>query len=170
MLKYRHFLHAALLCVASASSIADNPFEGGELWGMSPEELGKIRLTSIATGTQTPIDKAAAVATVITQEDIKAMGATDLDQVLETVPGLHVTRGESGFFPKYIIRGITSTSNPQALVLINGTPITSLVYGNRGNAWGGMPIKSIERIDVIRGPGSALYGADAFSGVINITT
>ncbi|MDX1451396.1 MAG: TonB-dependent receptor, partial [Oleiphilaceae bacterium] len=80
------------------------------------------------------------------------------------------TRGSEGFFPRYIIRGITSTSNPQALLLINGVPATSLVYGNRGNAWGGMPVKSIERIDVIRGPGSALYGADAFSGVINITT
>lgn len=170
MLKHRTLMLTLLLSSMANTSLAENPFEGAELWGMSPEELGKIRLTSIATGTQTPIDKAAAVATVITKEDILAMGATDLDQVLETVPGLHVTRGEAGFFPKYIIRGITSTSNPQALVLINGNPITSLVYGNRGNAWGGMPVKNIERIDVIRGPGSALYGADAFSGVINITT
>lgn len=44
------------------------------------------------------------------------------------------------------------------------------MFGNRGNAWGGMPVKAIERIEVIRGPGSALYGADAYSGVINITT
>ncbi len=170
MLKHRTLLLSLLLSGFTGTSLAQNSFEGAELWGMSPEELGKIRLTSIASGTQTPIDKAAAVATVITKEDIQAMGATDLDQVLETVPGLHVTRGEAGVFPKYIIRGITSTSNPQALVLINGVPITSLVYGNRGNAWGGMPVKSIERIDVIRGPGSAMYGADAFSGVINITT
>lgn len=170
MLKHRTLMLTLLLSSMANTSLAENPFEGAELWGMSPEELGKIRLTSIATGTQTPIDKAAAVATVITKEDILAMGATDLDQVLETVPGLHVTRGEVGFAPKYIIRGITSTSNPQALLLINGIPATSLVYGNRGNAWGGMPVKSIERIDVIRGPGSALYGADAFSGVINITT
>lgn len=45
-----------------------------------------------------------------------------------------------------------------------------MMYGNRGNAWGGMPVKAIERVEVIRGPGSALYGADAYSGVINITT
>ena len=45
-----------------------------------------------------------------------------------------------------------------------------MMYGNRSNAWGGMPVKAIERIEVIRGPGSALYGADAYSGVINIIT
>ncbi|MBH1970591.1 MAG: TonB-dependent receptor [Moraxellaceae bacterium] len=143
----------------------------GDLWDMSLDELGKIRVTSIASGTQTPLDKAAAIATVITADDIAAMGATSIDQVLETVPGLHVTRSSQTYFPKYIIRGITSTFNPQTLMLVNGIPITSLFTGDRGHISGGeMPIKSIARIEVIRGPGSALYGADAFSGVINIVT
>lgn len=146
------------------------PAGAAELWDLPLEELGKMRVTSIASGTQTPLDKAAAVATVITEADIIAMGATDLDQVLETVPGLHVGRSDQAYTPKYIIRGITSTYNPQTLVLINGIPVTSLFVGNRGNAWGGMPVKAISRIEVIRGPGSALYGADAFAGVINIIT
>lgn len=140
------------------------------LWDMSLEELGKIRVTTLATGTATPLDKAAAVATVITEEDIIAMGATDIDQVLETVPGLHVGRSSQAFPPKYNIRGITSQYNSQTLVLINGTPITDLVFGNRSNIWGGMPVKSISRIEIIRGPGSSMYGADAFAGVINIIT
>ncbi len=140
------------------------------LWAMSLEELGQVRVTTLATGTATPLDKAAAVATVITEEDIVAMGATDLDQVLETVPGLHVGRSSQTFPPKYNIRGITSQYNSQTLVLINGTPVTDLVFGNRNNVWGGMPVKSISRIEVIRGPGSAMYGADAFAGVINIIT
>jgi iron complex outermembrane receptor protein len=140
------------------------------LWDMSLEELGQIRVTSLATGTATPLDKAAAVATVITEEDIIAMGATDIDQVLETVPGLHVGRSEQAYAPKYNIRGITSSFNAQTLMLINGVPVTNLVFGNRGNVWAGMPVKSISRIEVIRGPGSAMYGADAFAGVINIIT
>jgi len=140
------------------------------LWEMSLEELGQIRVTTLATGTATPLDKAASVATVITEEDIIAMGATDIDQVLETVPGLHVGASDQGFTAKYNIRGITSSFNAQTLMLINGIPITNLVYGNRGNAWGGMPVKSISRIEIIRGPGSAMYGADAFAGVINIIT
>lgn len=155
-------LPSALMCSAQVFA--------AELWEMSLEELGKVRVTAIASGTLTPIDKAAAIATVITEDDIDAMGATDLDQVLEAVPGLHVSRSEQAYTAKYIIRGITSTFNPQTLVLINGIPVTSLFTGNRGNIWAGMPIKAIARIEVIRGPGSALYGADAFAGVINIIT
>lgn len=146
-------------------------FAGDEsLWEMSLEELGQIRVTTLATGTATPLDKAAAVATVITEEDIIAMGATDIDQVLETVPGLHVGISDQAYAPKYNIRGISSALNAQTLMLINGIPITNSVFGNRGNVWAGMPVKSISRIEVIRGPGSAMYGADAFSGVINIIT
>lgn len=140
------------------------------LWDISLEELGQIRVVSIASGTETPLDKAAAVISVVTEDDIQAMGATDLDQVLETIPGLHVNMSAQGFTPKYIFRGITSSFNPQALLLINGIPATTMMYGNRGNAWGGMPVKAISRIEVIRGPGSALYGADAYAGVINIMT
>lgn len=140
------------------------------LWDIPLEELGQIRVVSIASGTATPLDKAAAITSVISAEDIAAMGATDLDQVLETVPGLHVNHSDQTFSPKYVFRGITSNANPQALVLVNGIPVTTMMYGNRGNVWGGMPVKSIERIEVIRGPGSALYGADAYAGVINILT
>lgn len=141
-----------------------------ELWDLSLAELGKIRITSLASGTRTPVDKAAAVASVITADDILAMGATDLDQVLESVPGLHVTRSDQAFTPRYVMRGISSTFNAQTLVLINGIPVSSLFMGNRGNVWGGMPVRAIARIEIIRGPGSALYGADAFAGVINIVT
>ncbi|UDL07070.1 TonB-dependent receptor [Marinobacter sp. CA1] len=143
---------------------------GDSLWDISLEELGQIRVVSIASGTSTPLDKAAAVTSVIQADDIAAMGATDLDQVLETVPGLHVNHSDQAFSPKYVFRGITSSFNPQALMLINGIPATTMMFGNRGNAWGGMPVKAIERIEVIRGPGSALYGADAYAGVINIIT
>ena len=55
-------------------------------------------------------------------------------------------------------------------MLINGISITNLYQGNRGQVWGGMPVNDISRIEVIRGPGSALYGADAYAGVINIIT
>jgi len=139
------------------------------LWDMSLEELGKIRVSTLASGTATPLDKAAAIATVITAEDIEAMGARDIDEVLETVPGLHV--GRLPFTPpKYNIRGITSTHTPQTLMMVNGIPISSLYIGHPSLAWGGFPIQAISRIEVIRGPGSALYGADAFAGVINIVT
>jgi outer membrane receptor protein involved in Fe transport len=131
---------------------------------------GDEEMISIATGSRRPIAKAPAVASVITAEDIKAIGGTDLDEVLETVPGLHVARSFIGYNPIYTFRGIYSDFNPQVLVLINGIPTTNLFQGDRHQIWGGMPVEAIARIEVIRGPGSALYGADAFAGVINIIT
>lgn len=125
---------------------------------------------SIATGSQQQLRRAPAVATVITAEDIAAMGATDLDQVLETVPGMHVARSNVSYSPLYVIRGIYSQFTPQTLLLQNGIPMTTLFQGNKGGVWGGYPIEHIARIEIIRGPGSALYGADAYSGVINIIT
>lgn len=132
--------------------------------------FGDKATVSIATGSQQPLRRAPAVATVITAEDIAAMGATDLDEVLETVPGIHVARSVQAYSPLYVIRGIYSDYNPQTLMLQNGVPMTTMFIGNRGNAWFGLPLENIARIEVIRGPGSALYGADAYSGVINIIT
>ncbi|WLQ15601.1 TonB-dependent receptor [Hahella aquimaris] len=160
----------SLALAASAGYAADDNLFEDSLWALSPEELGQIRVTSIASGTITPLDKAAAVTTVITAEDIAAMGATDIDEVLETVPGLHVSPSTLAYFPRYYFRGIVSARNPQTLMLVNGIPLRTLVFGNRGHIWGGMPLKAVERIEVIRGPGSALYGADAFAGVINVIT
>ena len=134
------------------------PFFGGE------------EMISIATGYSKAISKAPAVASVITSEDIKRMGATDIDMVLETIPGLHVARDVVAHNPIYTFRGIYADFNPQVLMLINGVPVTNLFHGDRNLVWGGMPVQAIERIEVIRGPGSAIYGADAFAGVINVVT
>jgi iron complex outermembrane receptor protein len=131
---------------------------------------GDKTVVSIATGSQIPIARAPAVATVITARDIEAMGATDLDQVLESVPGLHVSVALLSYNSIYSFRGIFTGLNAQVLMLINGIPINVSYAGNRGNGIGGIPVENIARIEVLRGPGSALYGADAFSGVINIIT
>jgi iron complex outermembrane receptor protein len=136
-----------------------------ELFGL----YGGEDFISIATGSVKPIAKAPAVASIITSDDLKRLGARDVDEALEQVPGLHVSRN-TGYQPVYTFRGIYSGFNPQVLMLINGIPVTNLFQGDRNQAWGGMPVESISRIEIIRGPGSALYGADAFAGVINIIT
>jgi len=127
---------------------------------------------SLATGSAQPLRRAPAVASVVTAEDIAAMGATDLDQVLETVAGIHVSRVATLYAPTYIIRGIGSGGviNPQVLVLLNGLRMNTDFNGDKGNMWVSMPLTNVARIEIIRGPGSALYGADAFAGVINIIT
>ncbi|MDT4292090.1 TonB-dependent receptor [Methylomonas sp. MO1] len=157
---------AAPVLIWATASLAASSIEEEDL----AQIYGSEEMVSIATGTRQPVRKAPAVASVVTAADIKAMGATDIDEVLETVPGLHVARSNSGYNPIYTFRGIHSAFNPQVLVLVNGIPISNSFAGDRGQIWGGMPIQSIARIEVVRGPGSAVYGADAFAGVINIIT
>ncbi|HEY2928087.1 TonB-dependent receptor plug domain-containing protein, partial [Piscinibacter sp.] len=131
----------------------------GSAWSaeLSEEEelalgFGEKSVVSIATGTQLPVSRAPSVATVITAEDIKALGATDLDEVLETVPGLHVSRSSIAYSPIYTIRGVRGTlTNPQVLMLVNGVPVTSVYIGDRGIQWSGLPLENIARIEVIRG-------------------
>ncbi len=154
---------------AFAAAPSDKPPMALQLLAMSLEDLSKIKV-STPTGTPTTLQKAAAVATVITATDIKAMGTNDLMVVLETVPGMHVGITEQADLRKPMIRGITSTFNPQTLVLLNGIPLTSNFTGNRSHLLGSMPLKAVERIEIIRGPGSALYGADAYAGIVNIIT
>ena len=157
------FLVMASLTIIADKSVADSDLELMSLYG--GEEF-----ISIATGVTQPIAKAPAVASVVTAEEIEKIGARDIDDVLETIPGLHVARDITGYNPIYTFRGIYAGFNPQVLMLINGIPITNLFNGDRNVVRGGMPVQSISRIEVIRGPGSALYGADAFAGVINIVT
>ena len=161
-----HFVLALLAAAWAVNSYAGSQSEEDEL----ALAYGDKSFVSIATGSRQPIARAPSVASVITAEDIQAIGAADIDEVLETVPGLHVSRSPIGYNPIYTIRGIDTQYNPQVLMLVNGIPITGVFVGNRSQIWAGMPVENIARIEVIRGPGSALYGADAFSGVINIIT
>lgn len=134
----------------------------------SPAELAAMPVT-IATGTAKPLLQAAAVTTVITAEQIKSMGATELHEVLDTVPGMHASVQSSTGDVNYTVRGMRNATNSQLLVLLNGTRTTVPYFGS--NITGlELPIEAIKQIEVIRGPGSALYGADAFAGVINIIT
>ncbi|MFO1351551.1 MAG: TonB-dependent receptor [Gammaproteobacteria bacterium] len=142
-------------------------------WAQEPPEdilkvYGSEEMISLATGFQQPLDVAPAVASVVTAADIKAMGARTLAEVLESVPGLHVS-SERGISEVFVIRGFFLPTNPQVLVLINGIPVNDVVGGGRPQAWA-MPVQNIARVEIVRGPGSALYGADAFAGVINVIT
>ena len=88
-------------------------------------------LISIATGTAKQVRFAPSVATVITANDIKRIGARTLDEVLEIVPGLHVSLQFQRLAPIYSIRGVHTTENPQVLLLMNGERISSISNGGR---------------------------------------
>ncbi|MCW8866723.1 MAG: TonB-dependent receptor [Colwellia sp.] len=116
------------------------------------------------------IRKAPSVATVITAKQIESMGAKTVSEALENVPGLHVYPSPfNRLNSSFSIRGIHTDQNPQILFLIDGLPVREEYTGARPQAFK-MPVHSISRIEVIRGPGSAVYGADAYAGVINVIT
>ena len=167
MNKLRKHLHRLVLLLGSLSNAhAQQNLE--DLIELSPAELAEISV-SIASGTATSLSRSAAVTTVITAEQIAAMGATELHEVLETVPGMHVTIQPVTNDYSYTLRGIRNEANNEVLLMLNGTRF-SVPY--QGTHMAGMivPVENIQRVEVIRGPGSALYGADAFAGVINIVT
>ncbi len=139
-----------------------------DLMELSPSELADISV-SIASGTAKTLSQSAAVTSVITAEQIATMGATDLHEILETVPGLHVTIQPVTNDYTYTMRGIRNDTNSEVLLMMNGTRFST---PQQGTHMAGMiiPVEAIQRVEVIRGPGSALYGADAFAGVINIVT
>jgi len=167
----RRFLSLSIALVLSLSSqvVFADEFDD-EMEDELADFYGDEDFVSIATGTKQLIHKAPSTATVITEQQIKRMGAVDLDEVLESVPGLHVSYRPGNHLPIYSFRGIYTVFNPQVLMLINGVPITNIFIGNRNQIWGGMTLEAVSRIEVIRGPGSAVYGADASAGVINVVT
>ncbi len=155
-LKYSVLIFIDCISLVYADEVLEDIF-GDEEW------------VSISTGTKKAIHKAPAVTNVITAEDIKLMGAATLDEILETVPGMHVGFALPPSLSTYIIRGFGGAFNSQLLTLINGVAVDTALNGGRPNAFR-MPVSNIERIEIIRGPGSAVYGADAYAGVIDIIT
>ncbi|MBW2466475.1 MAG: TonB-dependent receptor, partial [Deltaproteobacteria bacterium] len=129
------------------------------------------RLLLTATKRNLPMRKAPAIATVITQEEIRYMGARNLRDVLAMVPGVGVARNEFGVF-MYEVRGIRTQLSEKILLMIDGHSVNkSIITGSAlYRIFDDIPVKNIKQIEIIRGPGSALYGANAFVAVINIIT
>jgi iron complex outermembrane receptor protein len=164
MNKYR--LAVLFLCSLQAlSAHADTYEEARKLLPLSLEELMAMNV-SISTSTKQSLSKAPSVVTVITAEDIHATGATNLTDILQGVPGTYIRTNLFGFRPHVTMRG--SAAN-QTLLMVDGAPIKDLMWSS-GIYWKGLPTSMIERVEIIRGPGSALFGSDASSGVINVIT
>src|SRR6185436_4185099 len=139
-----------------------------DVMDMDLEALMKIEVTSVSKRPEKLSDAAAAIY-VITSEDIRRSGATSIPEALRLAPGLEVARQDSHTWA-ISSRGFNDEFANQLLVLIDGrsvyTPLFAGVYWDVQD----LPLEDINQIEVIRGPGAALWGANAVNGVINITT
>lgn len=155
-----------LIIVLTQNGHAEEPDDPGSLSYGAYDSNKQQRMLSIAAGHPTPENQSPSVTSIITSEDIGRIGARRVTDVLEYLPGVHVSSARNGF-NVIGFRGVYSEGNQQVLVMVNGTPIRNSLFGGKPYLWD-MPVKNISHIEVIRGPGSMLYGGDATSGVINI--
>ncbi|MCF6323168.1 MAG: TonB-dependent receptor [Gammaproteobacteria bacterium] len=162
-------LTCGLIATLTMSSATWSDISSDDMFELSMDELLDIEV-EIATGKLQKLSRAPAVVNVITAADIKAMGVTEFRQILEMIPGVSQYPDPLGRLdPHFSIRGIHTADNSQVLVLVDGHDITYAVTGSSPSAFR-MSVANIARVEVMRSPGSALYGADAFAGVINVIT
>lgn len=124
----------------------------------------------IATKHATPVSKAPAIATVITAKEIRNMGARNILDILRKVPGIGISIHDFSAYHAVEIRGIRTTMSEKVLFMIDGHTINDALHGTAILTFLYLSVDAIKRVEIIRGPGSALYGANAFTGVINVVT
>lgn len=157
-------LPVGLLAQESAQDTTD-------VFDMSLEALLNASVTTVSKSAEKQSD-APGIISVITKDDLERFGGTTLKDILERVPGLI---SSTTFFvdaTTIAARGdqIKNTSG-HILMLINGRPLRETTDGGiNSEMYNAFPVNVIERIEIIKGPGSVLYGSDAFSAVVNIIT
>ena len=132
------------------------------LWFGVSEEV------SIATRHETPIGKAPSIVTVIAADEIKHQGHRAFAEILRTIPGFEILKDASFGGVAPAVRGLTGSEKIR--VMLNGHLVNTPLSGGAFTRFDDFPVENIKRIEIIRGPGSAVYGENAFLAVINIIT
>ena len=131
-------------------------------------EVAREKVVVTATRVEMPLSSVGSAVTVVDQKPISERQCSSVVQALREVPGLDVVQsGGAGGTVSLFIRGAKSE---QTLVLVDGVPLNDPAGIGRGSDISQLPVENIERIEVLRGPQSTLYGADAIGGVVNIIT
>jgi len=139
-----------------------------DLSQVSLEDLMNIEVTSVSRKEQ-KMSQAAAAIFVITQEDIRRSGATNIPDLLRMVPGMDVSQINANTWA-VSARGFNDQFSNKLLVLIDGRAVYTPLLGGVNWDTQEVPLEDIDRIEVIRGPGATIWGANAVNGVINVVT
>lgn len=138
--------------------------------GPSPAETSKLLAEEqavVASLRREPLSETPVITTVITADQIRRMGARTLNDVLLSVPGFSRIQDHNEYFSA--LRGVYGSSQQKILVLRDGHRLNSRSYSS-ANFGAGLALNNIKRLEVMRGPASALYGDVATTGVVNIIT
>lgn len=168
----RQLSRTAIFAALMIGAVAAGAFAQGQvpagLAQMSIEELMKIDVTSVSRKPERAVDIAAAVY-VITQEQIRRSGLTTIPDLLRMAPGVDVAQVNANKWA-VSVRGFNAVYANKLLVLIDGRSIYTRIFS--GVVWDSvnLPLDDVDRIEVIRGPGATVWGANAVNGVVNIVT
>jgi iron complex outermembrane recepter protein len=166
---WRGAARALVYLVALTAAIPAWPQDKqADLTNQSLEDLMNIQVSSVSKKEE-KLSRVASAVFVITQDDIQSSGATNIPDLLRMVPGLDVAQINSSTWA-VSARGFNDQFADKLLVMIDGRTVYSPLFS--GVFWDGqnVPLEDIARIEVIRGPGASVWGANAVNGVINITT
>jgi len=158
----------AVACANTAGQAAETGSGATSLADLSLEELGAIEVFSASRHLE-PTNGAPSAIFVLTGDDLRRSGVTSIPDALRLVPGVQVGRVDANKWA-VSMRGFNSREANKLLVLVDGRSIYDPLFS--GMLWEAQDflLEDIERIEVVRGPGGTLWGANAFNGVINIIT
>ena len=158
---------AGLVSSVAADGSTINPVTT-RLDELSIEQLVNLQITSVSKK-ETRLSASPAAVAVLTADDIRRLGATSIPEALRAIPGVQVARVSANTWA-VSARGFNDEYSNKLLVLVDGRSIYTPTFG--GVYWNAQDVvlEDLERIEVIRGPGATLWGANAVNGVINIIT
>ena len=158
------FSFASALSAREISEDSERMIDEEMKWLKAEAEIFTV---TVATRTKVSVNKAPSIISVITEEEIKNSGAKNLEEVLRQVAGFYM-QGYATYPDKIVnIRGLGLIGNPGVKIMLNGHSSENIGDDNSGYLIS-FPVELIKKIEIIRGPGSALYGNEAMNGVINI--
>jgi iron complex outermembrane receptor protein len=158
-----------VILLAGACLASDTPPQSpGDFAEASLETLMNLEVSSPGRKEQ-KLSQTASAVYVITQEDIRRSGVGSIPELLRMVPGLQVARIDASSW-SVTARGFAGRFADKMLVLIDGRSVYNHMYSGVYWEQNGVPLDDVERVEVIRGPGATMWGANAVNGVINIIT
>ncbi|NQV13839.1 TonB-dependent receptor plug domain-containing protein [bacterium] len=157
-----------LSAILITPALAQDNVEDSDL--ASLEALLNIKVSTASKYEQFSYEAPASIS-IVTSDDIRAYGYRTLDELLNTIRGFYISNDRNY---EYVgVRGFSRPSdyNNRTLFLLNGHSLNESVYGSAPfGTYFGLDLRLVDRVEIIRGPGSALYGTSAMFAVINVIT
>ena len=170
MVSKKHYLAAILMMIASPSVFSEvsAEFKGEAFSEMSLDELMSLDVFSAASRLPTKHSQAAGTVYSFERKDFARMGVRRVDDLFQFVPGMQLNQYRKRHRSIWS-RGLLDRYNDKLILMVDGVQMRHLYYGHF-SLGDNFPLEKIEKVEIIQGPASSLYGANAFGGIISITT